>query len=97
MTHLYASDDSTGEATDAQLARLDESLAKIRTLLTEENAGHAWLNVGTSAALLGGESTAIAALAARHGLIPMLRPGLALYGIAPRYIRLTKWVTNLRH
>lgn len=85
MTHLYASDDSTGETTSAQLARLDESLAKIRTLLTEENAGHAWLSVGASAALLGGESTAIAALAARHGLIPMLRLGLALYGIAPRY------------
>jgi alanine racemase len=41
--------------------------------------------VGASAALLGNEADLIAALAARHGLKPMLRPGLALYGMIPRY------------
>jgi alanine racemase len=41
--------------------------------------------VGASAALLGGEAETIAIRAARWGLKPMLRPGLALYGVVPRY------------
>jgi alanine racemase len=44
-----------------------------------------WLNVGASAALLSGEVGAIAELAARHGMKSMVRPGLALYGLAPRF------------
>jgi alanine racemase len=41
-----------------------------------------WAN---SAALLAGRTDEIAALAGRHGLKAMLRPGLALYGLAPRF------------
>jgi alanine racemase len=82
MTHLYASDDSTGETTAAQLERLERALGFVRdqpTLRPE------FLSVGASAALLGGEAGPIAALAARFHLRPMLRLGLALYGISPRY------------
>ena len=82
MTHLYASDDSTGETTADQLDRLERALGFVRdqpTLAPEI------LSVGASAALLGGEAAPIAALAARLGLRPMLRLGLALYGVAPRF------------
>jgi alanine racemase len=81
MTHLYASDESNGIATHAQLARLQQALAHV------EGAGlyPDWLNVGQSAALLSGANSEIVALAARHGMKPMIRPGLALYGLAPRF------------
>src|ERR1035441_10094823 len=81
MTHLFAADEADGAVTGAQLARLDEALRRI------EAAGlyPDWLNVGNSAALLAGEAGRIAALAGRHGMRAMLRPGLALYGLAPRF------------
>jgi alanine racemase len=81
MTHLFAADEADGAVTEAQLARLDEALGQIGA------AGHLpdWLNVGNSAALLAGRAGAIAALAGRHGMKAMLRPGLALYGLAPRF------------
>jgi alanine racemase len=44
-----------------------------------------WLNVGNSAALLAGEAAKISAMAHRYGMKAMLRPGLALYGVAPRF------------
>ncbi len=81
MTHLFAADEADGAVTAEQLARLDEVLARINA------AGQLpdWLNVGASAALLAGRTDEIAALAGRHGLKAMLRPGLALYGLAPRF------------
>jgi alanine racemase len=81
MTHLYAADESNGAATAEQLARLNSALARVREL------GHRaeWLNVGQSAAVLSGQAAAIAALAARHGMKALFRPGLALYGLAPRF------------
>ena len=81
MTHLFAADEADGRATQAQLARLQEALGRV------EAAGlyPDWLNVGNSAALLAGTGGAIAALAARHGMKAMLRPGLALYGVTPRF------------
>ena len=81
MTHLFAADEADGAVTNAQLARVDEALEKV------EFAGvfPEWLNVGASAALLAGQTGPIAALAARHGMKAMLRPGLALYGLAPEF------------
>jgi alanine racemase len=81
MTHLFAADEADGQITQTQLARLQEALAKV------EAAGlyPDWLSVGNSAALLGGLGGAISALAARHGMKAMLRPGLALYGVLPRF------------
>jgi len=81
MTHLFAADESDGQVTEAQLARMDKALGRI------EAAGlyAEWLNVGSSAALLAGQAGKIEALAGRHGMKTMLRPGLALYGLAPRF------------
>jgi alanine racemase len=81
MTHLFAADEADSRVTDEQLARLEQALRKI------EAAGvyPEWLNVGQSAALLTGQAARIATLAARHGMKAMLRPGLALYGLAPEF------------
>jgi alanine racemase len=81
MTHLFAADEADGRVTAEQLARLDAILGRISA------AGHfaEWLNVGNSAALLAGQAAAIAELAARHGMKALMRPGLALYGLAPAY------------
>jgi alanine racemase len=81
MTHLFAADEADGEATQEQLARLDESLGRISGagLFAE------WLNVGASATLLAGQAATVADLAARHGMKAMLRPGLTLYGVIPKF------------
>ena len=81
MTHLFAADEADGQATQEQLARLDESMSRISAagLFAE------WLNVGASATLLAGQARVVADLAARHGMKAMLRPGLALYGLIPRF------------
>ena len=84
MTHLFAADEADGQMTQAQLARLDQAMGRISAagLFAE------WLNVGASATLLAGQAPAIAGLAAqvaRHGMKAMLRPGLALYGLVPRF------------
>lgn len=81
MTHLYAADESNGEATRAQMAQLQQALEHVE----ESGLYPDWLNVGNSAALLSGFRNDIVALAARHGMKPMIRPGLALYGLAPRF------------
>ena len=81
MTHLFAADEAGRRITSAQLALLDKTLERIAAagLFAE------WLSVGNSAALVAGESRAIAELAAAHGMKALLRPGLALYGLAPRF------------
>jgi alanine racemase len=81
MTHLFAADESDGAVTEAQLGRLDEALGQIKAAGLKPE----WLNVGNSAALLAGEVGRIAALAESHGMKAMLRPGLALYGLTPRF------------
>lgn len=81
VTHLYAADETDGRVTDAQMARLDEALEQIAaTGLSAE-----WLSVGASAALLNGETGRIGALTKKWGMKAMLRPGLALYGVAPQF------------
>lgn len=81
MTHLFAADEANGMVTHDQLARLAATLEQVKA------AGlHAeWLNVGNSAALLSGQAAAIGEMAARHEMRALLRPGLALYGLAPRF------------
>jgi alanine racemase len=82
MTHLYASDESDRVKSAAQLERLAEA---IRILRSSPAAAHLqYLSVGASAALLGPDSAEIIALAAQYRLTPMVRLGLALYGVAPR-------------
>ncbi len=81
MTHLFAADEADGQMTQGQLACLDEVVGRISAagLFAE------WLNVGNSAALLAGQARVIGELAARHGMKALLRPGLALYGLVPRF------------
>ena len=81
LTHLYAADETNGAATSSQLARLQQALEHFEAAGLYPDC----LNVGQSAALLSGASKEIIALAARHGMKPMIRPGLALYGLAPRF------------
>jgi alanine racemase len=81
MTHLFAADEADGAVTADQLGELDKVLEAVSACgLWAE-----WLNVGNSAALLAGQAPKIAALAARHGMKALMRPGLALYGLAPRF------------
>jgi alanine racemase len=81
MTHLFAADEADGERSREQLDILDQVLGRISA------AGHfaEWLSVGNSAALLSGQASVLADLAARHGMKALLRPGLALYGIVPDF------------
>jgi alanine racemase len=81
MTHLFAADEADGAITEAQLGLLDNALGRIEAAGLKPE----WLNVGNSAALLAGEARRIAALAGRYGMKAMLRPGLALYGLAPHF------------
>jgi alanine racemase len=81
LTHLFAADETDGRVSGTQLVRLAEAIG----LIGAEGLQPEWLNVGASAALLNGEADRIAALAGRCGMKAMLRPGLALYGVAPRF------------
>lgn len=80
-THLFAADETDDRATLEQLARLGESLGRIAAAGLRPE----WLSVGASAALLRGDVAKISAVASRYGMKALLRPGLALYGIAPPF------------
>lgn len=84
MTHLYASDEARSRTTVEQASRLDRALAIIDNALASASKPK-YLSAGASAALLGGEGEALAELAGRWKLQPMLRIGLALYGVAPPF------------
>jgi alanine racemase len=81
MTHLFAADETDGLVTEMQLSRLNEVIGRIQAAGLRPE----WLNVGNSAALLAGEVGRIAELAGLHGMKAMIRPGLALYGLAPQF------------
>jgi alanine racemase len=81
MTHLFAADEADETVTREQLARTETALARVKTMGLRPQ----WLNVGNSAALLSGQAATIAELAAKFGMKAMLRPGLALYGLAPEF------------
>ena len=81
MTHLFAADEADGKTTDDQLERMDAALNRIRSAGVHAGV----LNIGNSAALLAGQADRISALAGRHGMKTLIRPGLALYGLVPEY------------
>jgi alanine racemase len=94
MTHLYASDESDRAKSTAQLAQLAQALHIIQS---SPAATHLqYLSAGASAALLGADAEAVAALAAEFRLTPMFRIGLALYGVAPRFSPPTYSAPQLR-
>ena len=84
-THLYASDETDGEASVAQIRRLEDALTRIRSVLPASASPLQWLSVGASAALLGNDMEAIAKLVYQSGIRLLIRPGLALYGHVPRF------------
>jgi alanine racemase len=86
LTHLYAPDESDGRATEVQMASLDEALKQIAAPgFAASPLRPEWLSMGSSASLLNGEAGRIGALAASWGMKAMIRPGLALYGVAPEF------------
>ena len=82
MTHLYASDESDGLKSAEQLRRLAEALR----VITATHPKHLkYLSAGASAAVLGHDAQHVLTLAREFDLKPMLRLGLALYGVTPRF------------
>jgi alanine racemase len=81
MTHLFAADEADGRVTQLQFERLNAAMRHVSAAGLYPD----WLSVGSSAALLAGLAEPIASLAASHGMRAMLRPGLALYGVVPRF------------
>jgi alanine racemase len=82
MTHLYAADERDGEATGAQMARLEAMVERVFA----SGLRPRWLHVGNSAAVLSGEPLrSLLEICGRFGMRPMARPGLALYGVAPEF------------
>jgi len=81
-THFSAPEDLASDETERQRSRFEAALAKI--------AAHGlrprWIHAGNSATLLHGAHLApLARAAAGLGARLMLRPGLSLYGYAPRF------------
>jgi len=82
MTHLYAADESDGEATREQLELTARMVERVLTAGLKPE----WLHVGNSAAVLAGSvPRALLTICDRFGLKAMARPGLALYGLAPDF------------
>jgi len=81
MTHLFAADEAGGRVTEDQLSRLNDALITIKSAGIHPGI----LNVGNSAALVSGHASAIAKLASRFDMKPLVRPGLALYGLTPEF------------
>ncbi|WP_263355787.1 alanine racemase [Acidicapsa ligni] len=83
MTHLYAADESDGVATHEQFERLEEAVRLVHAAAGRQPI---WLHVGNSAAVLAGEvPLALQRLCSDFGMKPLMRPGLALYGLAPEF------------
>ena len=81
MTHLYAADETDGEATRKQFEVLERALETIRAAGLKPEI----LHVGSSAAILSERSPVVAEIAARFGMRAALRPGLSLYGVLPEF------------
>ncbi len=87
MTHLYAADEGDHLATNRQLKQLEAGLRGISDWVAATGTEKPkWLSVGSSAALLDGlVREHLMAMATAHQMRLLLRPGLALYGIAPEF------------
>lgn len=81
MTHLFAADEADGRITEDQLSQMNDALIAIKSAGIHPGI----LNVGNSSALLSGKASAINKLATRFEMKPLVRPGLALYGLVPQY------------
>ena len=81
MTHLYGADEVDGVVNKEQLERMDAVLKQVH------KAG-LWpeiLNIGNSAAVFSGLAKELGKIAREHSMRALMRPGLALYGLAPQF------------
>jgi alanine racemase len=82
MTHFSAADELDSVSFQRQFSRLALAL----DCVAAQGLTFRWLHAGASATLLGGTELApMLELAKKSGARLMLRPGLALYGYAPRF------------
>lgn len=81
MTHFHSPEMLDGKATEEQLARF----VTVMDTIYRRRLQPRWVHAGNSATLLDPGADAIVQLAEKHGAKAMLRPGLALYGYAPRF------------
>jgi alanine racemase len=82
MTHFHSPEFLDGRATTEQLGQFVIALDTIST----HGLRPQWIHAGNSATVLTEDGTkTLIDLAARYNAKAMLRPGLALYGYAPRF------------
>jgi alanine racemase len=82
MTHLHTPEALDGRANSEQLSRFVTALDTI----TRHGIHPEWIHAGNSAtALSAGGAAGLVRIAAGYKAKAMLRPGLALYGYAPRF------------
>jgi alanine racemase len=81
MTHFHSPEMRESKATAEQAARFAGALDTIFA----RGFRPAWIHAGNSASLLEPGVNHLVELATKHGAKAMLRPGLALYGYAPRF------------
>ena len=81
LTHFHSPEVLDSSATQEQLAQFVTSVDTIYA----RGLRPRWIHAGSSASLLECGTDALVKLAEKHGAKAMLRPGLALYGYAPRF------------
>ncbi len=82
MTHLHTPEALDGRANSEQLSRFVTALDTI----TEHGIHPEWIHAGNSATVLSeGGAAGLVRIAAGYKAKAILRPGLALYGYAPRF------------
>lgn len=81
MTHFHSPEMAGNRASEEQFTRFASVVEAIRARGLRPH----WLHAGNSTSLLHPGTGALAGLAAKHGAQALLRPGLALYGYAPRF------------
>jgi alanine racemase len=82
MTHLHSPESLDGRATAEQFGQFRTAL----DLIAAHGHHPVWIHAGNSATVLTeGSAKALIDLAAQYSANAMLRPGLALYGYAPRF------------
>jgi len=81
LTHFHSPEMLDSPATQEQFAQFVTTVDTIH----ERGLWPKWIHAGNSASLLNGGTGALVKMAEKYGVKAMLRPGLALYGYAPRF------------
>jgi alanine racemase len=82
LTHFHSPEVLDSPATGEQFARFVTAVDTIYA----RGLSPRWIHAGNSTSLLYPGANALVKLAEKHGAKAMLRPGLALYGYAPRWV-----------